>query len=93
MTLGSTKPSDLHQKIVAEALNFVLSSKVLKFDNKSRSKKIQNKIDAKLVESLTIAEREVSVDAGKSRSTSSIKTIIATDILQAPDCETITIQT
>lgn len=84
VTLGSTKPSDLHQKIVAEALNFVLSSKVLKFDNKSRSKKIQNRIDAKLVESLTIAEREVSVDAGKSRSTSSIKTIIATDILQAP---------
>ena len=67
VTLDSTKPSDLHQKIVAEALNFVLSSKVLKFDNKSRSKKIQNRIDAKLVESLTIAEREVSVDAGKSR--------------------------
>lgn len=73
-------PLDLHQEIVAEALDFVHDTKVLKFDTvpNLRTKKIP--FHNRLVGSMG---DDVFADLNK-KPQIPVKTIVATDILQAP---------
>lgn len=73
-------PLDFHQEVVAEALDFVHDTRVLKFDTfpNLRSKKLafHNRIVGSMGD-------DIFRDLNK-KSPSHVKTIVATDILQAP---------
>ncbi|KAL6452898.1 AMA1 Meiosis-specific APC/C activator protein AMA1 [Candida maltosa Xu316] len=77
-----SSPLDFHQEVVAEALNFVHDSKVLTFDTRYLKGKSIREHNQKLKKYSSY--NDILSDLNKKVTPVPVKTIIATDILQAP---------